>query len=70
MAGRDKDFEFLRVLLERGLVDFPTLLQRLELFRTTAFANALPDRLAKWARKLREWKGDDLAQTVKTNWSS
>ena len=70
MAGRDKDFEFLRVLLERGLVDFPTLLQRLELFRTTAFANALPDRFAKLARHLRDWKRDDLAQTVQTNWSS
>ncbi len=65
MAGRDKDFEFLRALLDHGFCDFPTLLARMELLRATVFANALPDRLAKLAGHLREWHRDDLARAVR-----
>ena len=64
MAGRDKDFEFLRALLDHGLCDFPTLLARMEAFRASVFANALPDRLAKLAQHLRDWKRDDLARAI------
>ena len=64
MAGRDKDFEFLRALLDHGLCDFPTLLARMEAFRASHFANALPDRLAKLAQHLRDWKRDDLARAI------
>jgi hypothetical protein len=66
MAGRDKDFEFLRALLERGRLDFPTLVERLHNFRRTVYANALPDRFAKLARHLRDWKRDDLVQQLES----
>jgi len=65
MAGRDKDFEFLRALLEHGLCDFPTLLARFELLRGGLYANALPDRLTKLARQLRDWQRDDLARAIR-----
>jgi hypothetical protein len=64
MAGREKDFEFLRALLDHGLCDFPTLLGRFESFRGGVFENALPDRLRKLAHHFREWKRDDLARAV------
>ena len=64
VAGRDKDFAFLRALLEQGLCDFSTLLARMELLRAGVYANALPDRLTKLTQHLREWKRDDLARTV------
>ena len=64
MAGRDKDFAFLRALLEHGLCDFPTLLTRFELLRASPYANAVPDRLAKLAGHLRDWKRDDLARSL------
>jgi hypothetical protein len=64
MAGRDKDFEFVRALLDHGLCDFSTLLERFRLLRASVHANALPDRLAKLARCLRDWKRDDLARAV------
>ena len=64
MAGRDKDFEFLRALLEHGLCDFPTLLARFELLRGGVYANAVPDRLAKLARHFRDWHRDDLARAI------
>jgi len=64
MAGRDKDFEFLRALLDHGLCDFATLMARFESFRTGAFANAVSDRLAKLAAHLRQWKRDDLVRVI------
>lgn len=64
MAGREKDFEFLRALLDQGLCDLPTLLGRFGSFRRGVFANALPDRLGKLAQHLRGWKRDDLARAV------
>jgi hypothetical protein len=67
MAARDKDFEFLRALLNLGLCQFLTLLARFDLLRTGAFANAVPDRLAKLERSLREWKRDDLARALRTS---
>jgi len=51
---RDKDFEFLRALLDAGLCNFPILLARFETFRGGVFANALPDRLNKLAHRLRD----------------
>jgi hypothetical protein len=67
MAGRDKDFEFLRALLDHGLCDFPTLLARMELLRAAPAANAVPERLAKLGRHLRNWGRDDLARTIGTS---
>ncbi len=64
MAGRDKDFEFLRALLEHGLCDFSTLLARFEALRASAYANAVPDRLNKLAAHLRDWRCDDLARII------
>jgi hypothetical protein len=64
MAGREKDFEFLRALLDHSLCDFHTLLARMDLLRTGPSANAVPDRLAKLKRQLRDWHRDDLAQLV------
>jgi len=64
MAGREKDFEFLRALLAHALCDFPTLLARMELLRAGPSANAVPDRLARLARQLRDWHRDDLARTI------
>ena len=64
MAGREKDFEFLHALLAHALCDFPTLLARLELLRAGASANAVPERLTRLARHLRDWRRDDLARTV------
>ena len=65
MAGRDKDFEFIRALLEHGLCDFTLLLARFELLRASAYANAVPDRLASLATHLRAWRREDLARAVK-----
>jgi hypothetical protein len=56
MAGREKDFEFLRVLLDNGLCDHSTLLARFETLRAGPSANAVPDRLAKLAQHLRDWR--------------
>ena len=64
MAGRDKDFEFLHALLEHTFCDFPTLLARMDLLRAGASGNAVPDRLARLARHLRDWQRHDLARMV------
>ncbi len=64
MAGREKDWEFLRVLLERSLCNFNTLLERVALFRESVYANALPGRLEKLTSHLRSWRRDDLVQSV------
>lgn len=64
MAGREKDFDFLRQLLERNLCDFASFVQRFLLLRSSAFANAIPDRLTKLRAHLREWKREDLARTL------
>src|SRR5206468_6503438 len=49
MAGREKDFDFLRQLLERNLCDFGTFLERFLLLQSSPFANAVPDRLLRLA---------------------
>ena len=64
MAGREKDFDFLRALLDHDLCDFSTLMARFESFRGGVFADALPDRLAKLTQHLREWKREDLARAI------
>jgi hypothetical protein len=64
MAAREKDFAFLRALLDHHLCDFPRVLARMELLRAGVYANAIPDRLAKLTRHLREWKRDDLARSI------
>ncbi len=64
MAGREKDFEFLRALFAHDLGDFPTLLARMDLLRAGASGNAVPDRLTRLARHLRDWDRDDLARLI------
>jgi Nucleotidyltransferase of unknown function (DUF6036) len=64
MASREKDIEFLRALLERGLCDFPTLLARMDLLRTGSAGNAVPERLARLARHLQDWNRSDLARAI------
>jgi hypothetical protein len=66
MAGREKDFDFLRQLLERGSCDFDTFLRRFLLLRSGAFGNAVLDRLSKLEARLRGWGRSDLAQIVQT----
>ena len=66
MAGRDKDFEFLRALLDHGLCDFVTLTARFESFRAGVFATAVSARLANLAEHLRQWKRDDLVRIITT----
>jgi hypothetical protein len=64
MAGREKDFEFLRVLIEQAWIGFPILLERLHSFQDTVYANALPDRVARLAQHLGHWKRTDLARQL------
>jgi hypothetical protein len=66
IAGREKDFVFLRQLLERDLCDFGMLLERLLLLKSGSFANAIPDRLTKLSTHLQAWGRADLAQKTKT----
>jgi hypothetical protein len=47
MAGREKDFAFIKELLDRGLVDMETLIARAELIRDMPQSNALLLRLEK-----------------------
>lgn len=65
MVGRDKDFEFLRSLLERSLINFPVFLERFRGLSVSAYAVAVPDRLAKLTAHLRDWKRDDLISQIK-----
>ena len=64
MAGREKDFEFLRALLDLGLCDFSLLLTKFQSFRIGVFRNAVGDRLGKLAKHLRAWNRDDLACAI------
>jgi hypothetical protein len=47
MAGREKDFAFIKELLDRGLVDMNTLIARAELVADMPQSNALSPRLEK-----------------------
>lgn len=47
MAGRDKDFAFIKELLDRGLVDMNTFIARAELVADMPQSNALSPRLEK-----------------------
>lgn len=47
MAGREKDFAFIRELLERGLVDIETFVARAGLIADMPQSDALPPRLEK-----------------------
>lgn len=72
LVQRSEEADVLLVGVERSLVlkleealgmeSFTILLARLEAFRASVFANTLPDRLAKLARHLRDWKREDLAR--------
>ncbi len=66
MAGREKDFDFLRQLLEWNLCDFGTFLERFLLLQSSPFANAVPDRLSRLEARLQVWGRGDLAQTVQS----
>lgn len=45
MAGREKDFAFIKELLDRGLVDMETFIARAELVADMPQSNALSPRL-------------------------
>ena len=47
MAGREKDFAFIKELLDRGLVDMNTLIARAELVADMPQSDALSPRLEK-----------------------
>lgn len=47
MAGREKDFAFIKELLDRGLVDMETFISRAELIADMPQSNALQPRLEK-----------------------
>lgn len=47
MAGRDKDYAFIKELLDRGLVDMTTLIARAELVADMPQSDALSPRLEK-----------------------
>src|SRR5215212_8257975 len=47
MAGRDKDFAFIKELLDRGLVEMETLIDRAELVTDMPQTDALSPRLEK-----------------------
>lgn len=66
IAGREKDFGFLRVLLERCLMEFSTLMERMRILRSTAYRNAVADCLRKLATHLREWRMEELARVAET----
>lgn len=64
IAGREKDFEFLRTLLERGLCDLQTLLARMELLLSSPSARAVPDRLKRLAAALRGRTGENSESAI------
>ncbi len=64
MAAREKDFDFLRELLDRNLFDFTTMVRRFLLLRASPFGNAVPDRLLKLDAALRAWGRSDLAEAL------
>jgi hypothetical protein len=47
MAGREKDFAFIKELLDRGLVEMETLIARAGLVADMPPRDALPPRLEK-----------------------
>ena len=47
MAGREKDFAFIKELLDRGLLDMETFIARAELVVDMPQSNALSPRLEK-----------------------
>lgn len=47
MAGREKDFAFVKELLDRGLVEMDTFIARAELVADMPQSNALSPRLEK-----------------------
>jgi hypothetical protein len=47
MAGREKDFAFIKELLDRGLVDLETFVARAELVADMPQSDALSPRLEK-----------------------
>jgi hypothetical protein len=53
MAGREKDFAFIKELLDRGLVEMETLISRMELIIGMPQSNALLPRLEKLETYLR-----------------
>jgi hypothetical protein len=54
MAGREKDFAFIKELLERGLADMWTLVERAELVADMPQSDALLPRLEMLATYLKE----------------
>ena len=64
MAGREKDFAFIKELLERGLVDIETFIARAELIADMPQSDALPPRLEKLEAYLKSARPVSDAQPI------
>ncbi|HMV48827.1 MAG TPA: hypothetical protein PKC13_15685 [Blastocatellia bacterium] len=61
MAGRDKDWPFIKALLDGGLISLPTLAERAALIQETAHEDALLPRLNKLIEHLRrQFRAEEL----------
>ena len=64
MAGREKDFEFLRDTLRGGAIQVGALLERAVTFRATPLVNALRPRLGRLRETLRRGRMFPEAEAV------
>ncbi len=61
MAGRDKDWPFIKALLDGGLISLPTLAERAALIQETAHEDALLPRPNKLIEHLRgQFRAEEL----------
>ncbi|MEP7336128.1 MAG: DUF6036 family nucleotidyltransferase [Acidobacteriota bacterium] len=61
MAGRDKDWPFIKALLDGGLISLPTLAERAAMIRDTVHKDALLPRLNKLIEHLRrQFRAEEL----------
>jgi hypothetical protein len=64
MAGREKDFAFIKELIERGLMDINTFIARAELIADMPQNDALPPRLEKLGAYLKSARPVPDAQPI------
>ena len=64
MAGREKDFAFIKELLENGLMDMNTFIVRAELVANMPQSDALPPRLEKLEAYLKSARSAHDAQPI------
>jgi hypothetical protein len=64
MAGREKDFAFIKELMERGLMDINTFIARAELIADMPQSDALPPRLEKLEAYLKSARPVPDAQPI------